>query len=98
MTQVMNTAVHTLVTYIRCGNSSIRTTYFDAKFRTYDAREVKIINSERDCGEYYKSLEILGFRAAWDLERDNQTAGGIVGQFKARCIAVHAGEACAGVG
>lgn len=40
----MNTAVDTLVTLLRCGNSSIRTTNLDAKFRTYDVREVKRIN------------------------------------------------------
>ena len=58
----MNTAVNTLVTYIRCGNSAIRTTNLDAKFRTYDAYLMNRINSERECGELYKSLEITPLR------------------------------------
>ena len=49
--QVMNTALGTLVTYIRCGNSAIRTTDLDAKFRTYDAYVMNWINSGRECGE-----------------------------------------------
>lgn len=47
----MNTAVDTLVAQTDAENSSIRTSNLDAKFRSYDAREVKIINSERESGE-----------------------------------------------
>jgi hypothetical protein len=54
---IVNTALGTLVTYIGCGNSPIRTTNFDAKFRTYDAREVNRINSRRECGDMPKSSE-----------------------------------------
>src|SRR5262245_5890663 len=92
----MNTAAETLVTR-QSASKAISSAGYD-KFGC-DVSWLSYAGSTKNFLDPTKKWKVMRLSvSAWNLERDEQTTGGIVAQLEARSVAIHPGESCLCVG